>query len=166
MSSLSASGRSNGERLDSASAATMKMTKPAAPHGVNTCQWGTKPHFQPACAATMPVVESVPAAHDDRHDGEQQRQLVADQLRQGAHRGEQRVLVVARPAGHEDRQLGRGAGGEEVEDAGVQVDRQEVAAVRDDGEGQEGEGDEGDRRQEVQHAGRRRAGRCPPWSAS
>ena len=117
MSSLSASGRSNGERLDSARAETMKMAKPAAPQGVNTSQWGTKPHFQPDCAATMPVVESVPVASDDRHDREQQRQLVADQLGQGAHRGEKRVLVVARPAGHEDRELRRRAGGEEVEDA-------------------------------------------------
>src|ERR1035438_5080358 len=62
ISSLSASGRSNGERLDSASAETMKIAKAAAPQGVNTCQWGTKPHFQPDCAATTPAVESVPAA--------------------------------------------------------------------------------------------------------
>jgi hypothetical protein len=33
ISSLSASGRSKGDRLDSARAATMKMTKPAKPQG-------------------------------------------------------------------------------------------------------------------------------------
>src|SRR3954462_4092501 len=46
-SSLSASGKSKGERLDSARAEIRKMTKPAKPHGVKTCQWGRMPAVQP-----------------------------------------------------------------------------------------------------------------------
>jgi hypothetical protein len=43
ISSLSASGRSNGDRFDSASAAVMKIAKPANPQGVSTNQWGMNP---------------------------------------------------------------------------------------------------------------------------
>src|ERR1019366_9500001 len=62
MSSLSASGRSKGDRFDSASAAIMKITKPAKPHGVNTYQCGMKPQCQEPCCATIAVVESEPAS--------------------------------------------------------------------------------------------------------
>src|ERR1700691_2781510 len=55
--SLSASGRSKGERLDSAKAATMKMKNPTAPQGVSMNQRGSKPHFQPDWAWTIPLVE-------------------------------------------------------------------------------------------------------------
>ena len=78
--------------------------------------------------------------HDDGNDGEQQRQLVADELGQRAHGGQQRVLVVAGPAGHEDRELGRGASREEVEQGGVELDRDHVPA-----EGQNGEAEERER---------------------
>ena len=60
MSSLSASGKSKGERLLSASAAMRKMMKPAKPHGVKTNQCGKIPKVQKPCAAAMSLVESVP----------------------------------------------------------------------------------------------------------
>lgn len=62
ISSLSASGRSKGERFDSASAEIMKIEKPAAPHGVKTSQFGTAPQRQPDWAATIPVGEREPVA--------------------------------------------------------------------------------------------------------
>ena len=87
----------------------------------------------------------------DGDDGEQQRQLVRDELRERAHGGEQRVFVVARPAGHEDRELGRGAGGEEVEQRGVEFDGDHVPPEREHGESHQRECDDDDRREIVQH---------------
>src|SRR6185437_5570729 len=69
----SPSGRSNGERFDSAVAAIINRRNPAIPHGVNTYQWyGHTPQY-PACRSTIVVVESDPAiittAIDDRISG-------------------------------------------------------------------------------------------------
>src|SRR6185437_9413338 len=69
----SASGKSNGERFDSAVAAIINRMNPASPHGVKTYQWyGHTPQY-PACRSTIVVVESDPAiittAIDDRISG-------------------------------------------------------------------------------------------------
>ena len=40
--------------------------------------------------------------HDDRKHGDDERQFVADHLRDRAHRAQHREFVVASPAGHED----------------------------------------------------------------
>ena len=87
---------------------------------------------------------------DDGHPGEEQREFVADELREGAHGREEGVFVAARPAGHKDREFGGGTGGEEVEDTGVEFDGDEVAAVGNDGEGENREREQHDRREEVQ----------------
>ena len=89
--------------------------------------------------------------HHDWHPREEQRKFVADELRERPHRGEQRVFVVARPAGHEDGEFGRGAGGKEVEHRGVEFERHKVAAVGNHREGENGKREQRDGREEVQH---------------
>ena len=59
----------------------------------------------------------------DHHadDREHERQLVGDELRGGAQRAEQRVLVGARPAGHQHADDRQARHRERVEDADVEV---------------------------------------------
>jgi len=100
MISLSASGKSNGERFDSASADTMKITKAREnPTAVETrASAGGSRNFQPACASTMPVVERRAGEHCDRHPTRgEQRQFIADQLRQRAHGCEQVSICSGSP---------------------------------------------------------------------
>ena len=95
-SSCSASTRSNGGRLSSAVAAIMKMTNGTKPVAT-MCQ-----SMSSSWTATMPVVLSVPAKQQHGRQAEPERRLVADHLRGGPHRAEQRVLRAARPAGEHD----------------------------------------------------------------
>ena len=64
---------------------------------------------------------SVPGKHHGADDREGQRDLVADHLRGAAQPAEQRVLVVARPAGDEQADHRQAEDGEEVDDADVEV---------------------------------------------
>ena len=88
--------------------------------------------------------------HHDRHDRENERQFIADELGKGAHGGEQGVFVPATPAGHEDGELRGGAGGEEVEERGIKLDRDEISAEGQDGEAEQREGHDEDGCEEVE----------------
>ncbi len=68
--------------------------------------------------------------HHHGHGGKDERDFVADHLRDGAHRAEQRVFVAARPAGHENGNFHRAADGEEKQQAGVVVGHGHVFAER------------------------------------
>ena len=84
---------------------------------------GTMNHM-PNCA---PYNILHPHTACEQHRNEQcqhQRHFVADQLRDDAERAEQRILVVARPARHHDRQRANGANGDEVENARCRGQRQ------------------------------------------
>ena len=114
MISLSASGRSKGERLVSASAAMKKMTKAAKPHGEKTNQFPARLH-----AGDFGGVEA--ADHHHHNDcGKHERDFVADHLRDGAHAAEQRVLVARGPAGHEDCKRVKAGDGEKENDRAIE----------------------------------------------
>ena len=68
--------------------------------------------------------------HDHRNRGKDERNLIADHLRNGAHRAQQGVFISAGPAGHEDRQFDDGAGGKKVEDPGIQIDGHHISTDR------------------------------------
>ena len=69
-------------------------------------------------------------AQDDADEREAEGKLVADELRGGAQRAEQRVLVVRRPAGEGDAVDADGGDAEDDEQADVDVgDLKEVEAV-------------------------------------
>ena len=68
--------------------------------------------------------------HDDGYRRNDERHLVADHLRDCAHRAEQGILVSTRPAGHEHGQLGRRTHREEEQHTRVHVDRRHVEAIR------------------------------------
>ena len=87
--------------------------------------------------------------HDDGDGGKDQRDFVADHLRNRPHRAEQRVFVAARPTGHEHGQLGCRADREEKQHAGVEVNRDHVAADGQNGVSQQHRHDERDGREEV-----------------
>ena len=90
-------------------------------------------------------VERLRAQHhaDQR---EAQRQFVADQLRGGAQRAEQRVLVVRRPAGERDAVDADGGDAENDQQADVDIgDLEEVHAI-DPGDRSEGHHGDGDQR--------------------
>ncbi len=74
-------------------------------------------------------VERAGAEHDaDQREAE--RELVADDLRGGAQRAEQRVLVVRRPAGERDAVDADGGDAEDDQQADVDVgDLEDVDAV-------------------------------------
>ena len=87
--------------------------------------------------------------HDDDDGGKNQRDLVADHLRDGAHGPEQGVLASAGPSGHEDGQFHHGADGEEVEDSGVEIDEHHISADGENRIAQERRRDQKDRRQKM-----------------
>ena len=148
-SSCSASTRSNGGRLSSAVAAMTKTTNGTTPVAMRF-------QFRTVVLRDDDAVGGQRARHE-HHGGHRQaeRGLVADHLRRGPHRAEQRVLRARRPAGqhdavdrdrahgqHEqdaDRRVGHlqvaSRGRRCVDDAVVAVG--EVAADRDDGEDEE-----------------------------
>ena len=87
--------------------------------------------------------------HDDGKHGNNERQLVADHLRDRAHRAQHREFIVASPAGHENAELGRRSDGEEKQDAAIDRERRHVPAVGNDAEGQDRRGGNHDRRDEM-----------------
>ena len=94
-------------------------------------------------------MESDPRSHDDGDRREEQWYFVADHLGYGAHGSKQRILIAARPAGHEYRQFRDGSNSEEEEHAGVEVGGDHVAADGQHCVGQEGHGQQHKRRQKM-----------------
>ena len=88
-------------------------------------------------------------SHDDRDGGQDERHFVADHLRNGAHGAQQRVLVPARPAGHEHRQLRRRADGEEKQHAAIEVHSGHVPSHRHHRKGQQHRHHQDQRREEM-----------------
>ena len=124
-SSDSASGRSNGGRLVSASA-EMKNTMNIG----NSCsQFQSSSELGSAgvvpgpsfCALTMSVRLSEPDAQQHGDDDEADRDLVGHHLRGRAQRAEERVLRVRRPAAHDDAVDAERGDGEQIEHADVEV---------------------------------------------
>ena len=101
--SLSASVRSNGVRLPSAVAAMKKTTNASG------CWKTYQFQNQPDWCSTMVLRLQRAGEHDHADRREQQRQLVADDLRRGAQAAQQRVLVEARPAAHHQADHGQAA---------------------------------------------------------
>ena len=162
MISDSPSGRSKGERLDSAVRGDHEEDEAGEAPGRED-----EPVRQDAGVAGLLVDDGDGGERaggmmtDDR--GEDQRNFVADHLGDGAHGAEQRVLVAARPAGHEDGEFDDRADGEEEQHAGVQVDEHHVAADGQHGVGQEGRDDQQRPAPGSGRPGPRCAGRCLPW---
>ncbi len=124
--------------------------KPANPQGVKTNQCG-----QIAGVAGLHVDDGDgrerAGRHDDDDRGEHQRHFVADHLRDGAHRAEQRIFIAAGPAGHEDGEFHQRADGEEEKHAGIQIRQHHVAADGQHRVGKECRDDQQQRRQKVHH---------------
>ena len=149
-SSLSASGRSNGARADSATPPKRKTRKPTA------C--GTTNQSVASCFDTMSVsCERLAHEHDAEH-AERERHLVRDELRARAHRSEQRVLRLRRPAADDEPVDADRAEREDedqrdrhVQDLAVDVPVVDVPTgpVRDHGERREGRERRDDRRDDV-----------------
>ena len=113
--SESASVRSNGVRFASAVAAMKKIR--AAERLAEDVPVG-----EPARLVLGDLVHAHRAGQEDQPDHRQhQRDLVADDLGRGAQAAEQRVLVVARPARHQQPDHRQPADREEVQQPEVQV---------------------------------------------
>ena len=79
------------------------------------------PKIEPFCWNVHDALQVHRAGLDhDADDREHERQLVGDQLRGGAQRAEQRVLVRARPAGHQHADDRQARDRERVEHADVE----------------------------------------------
>ena len=120
--SESASVRSNGVRFASAVAAMKKISAPSGWRNTNQFQ------NQPACCVGDAVRLIVPGEQDQADDRQGERDLVGDDLGRGAEAAQQRVLVEARPAGHEQADDGHAADREQVEQADVEVLADEAPA--------------------------------------
>ncbi len=82
------------------------------------------------CCSTIKRRFRVPARKHHAHQRETQRQLVADQLRRGAQRAQQRILVVRRPAGQRNAVDADGGDAQNHQQADVHVgDLEEVRAA-------------------------------------
>ena len=127
--SESASVRSNGVRLASAVAAMKKIsTRERLLEHV--------PVGEPARLVEHDLVEAHrPGQQDQADDRQRERDLVADDLRRRAEAAEQRVLVVARPAGHQQPDDRQPADGEEVQQPEVEVLAEQAGRERDDQQG-------------------------------
>ncbi len=80
---------------------------------------------------TMIVEIEGPGAKDDADQREAESEFVADQLRGGAERAEQGILVVRRPAGERDAVDADGGDAEDHEQADVDVgDLEEMEIAR------------------------------------
>ena len=150
--SESASVRSNGVRFASAVAAMKKISAPSG--------WRNTYQFQnpPVLLLAIWFRLIVPASRIRPTTDERQRDLVADDLGRRAQAAQQRVLVEARPAGHQQADDGQAADGEQVQQADVEVLADEArgplpglgvdepGAERDDEEGHHGREEHDDRR--------------------
>ena len=148
-----------GVRLPSASCAMKKMTKATVAKGfVKT----NHSQGQPPCARMIPCIERVPGHEHRHHDRDAGRDLVGDDLRGGAHAAEERPLGVRRPAGEQDADHDERGDRDDVEDADVEVGRDEALA---EGQRHEDEREARRRRSTARRgrgAGRPRRGRGPP----
>ena len=134
-SSDSASSRSKGGRLVSASAETK-----------NTTNIGSKRQPVPAEQAEGAVLRlddlvQIERAGAEQHgdDDEADRDFVGDHLRCGAERGEEGVFGVRGPAGHDHAVDLQGRDGEDVEDADIDVGDGPAVGHRNDRPGGERE---------------------------
>ena len=120
--SESASVRSNGVRFASAAAAMKKISAPSGwrkmYQSVNQPDWFVDDRVQAHRAGQQ----------DQPDDRQGQRDLVADDLGRGAQAAEQRVLVVAGPAGHQQAHHRQAADREEVQQPQVDVLAEEARA--------------------------------------
>ena len=125
--SESASVRSNGVRFASAVAAMKKIRNASG-----CCQMYQSVN-QPAWFRTMTVRSIVPAIRITPDDGQDERDLVAHDLRGRAQPAEQRVLVEARPAAHQQPDDRQAADREEVQQPQVEArPHHAVGRERDD----------------------------------
>ena len=109
-----------------------------------------QPKSSPLCWKCDDALQAHRAGLDhDTDDREHERQLVRDELRGGAQRAEQRVLVRARPTGHQHADDREGRDRERVEHADV-----ETAATTSRGPG--GDHDEHEERRQHDDRGRER----------
>jgi hypothetical protein len=114
--SLSPSATSKGARFVSASP-EMKYTKNIGRSGSQN-QW--KSRSRRPGARRSREVHALPG-HERAHEREAHRELVGDHLRRRAHRAEEGVLRVRRPAGDDHAVDAERGHGEQHEDAGVDV---------------------------------------------
>ena len=145
----SPSGTSNGVRFDSTRPETKNKMNAAAPHGVKTNQRGTNAKRVAALRRDNRIGRKRADDHHDRKHGDDQRQFVADHLRDRAHRAEHRELVVAPPAGHEHRELRGRTNGKEKQNAAVDRKRRHVSAVRNHAKGKNRRRRDQDRREKM-----------------
>ena len=148
-SSDSASTRSNGGRLVSASAETKKTT--------NIGNSGSQ--YQPKHAASRRVLRlrrcaerlSEPAHEQHGDDDEADRDFVGHHLRRRAQRREERIFRVRRPARHDDAVDHQRGDREDVEDADIDVGDHPAGIDRDHRPGGERQ-HAGDQRRQQEHA--------------
>ena len=158
-SSDSASTRSNGGRLVSASAEMKNTTN----IGNSASQYQSSAEVgRPSVRAEAGLLRVDDGGHVERADAQQHgdddeadRDLVGDHLRRRAQRAQERVFRVRRPAAHDDAVDAERGDREQVEDADVEVGDDPLAPAvlvdRDHGPGGEREGRGGERRQQ-EHA--------------
>ena len=138
----SASGRSNGARLVSATMAMAKMKKATSPSGKNLktnhialrlLRLHDADHAQRAGAV------GVEAGHQDGgNHGEAHRHFVRNHLRAGAQRADQRIVRVGSPSRRDDAQHAERRHAQHEEDADVHVGDGMRGAERNDNENREG----------------------------
>ena len=87
--------------------------------------------------------------HHHRQDCDNERQLVADHLRDRPHRAQHRKLVVTAPAGHEHGELRCRSNGKEKEDPAINRKRRHAPAIRNDAEGENCGGSDQDWREKM-----------------
>ena len=142
-SSDSASGRSKGGRLVSASAEmknTMNIGNSGSQNQSRKLSHGTPSMWaRPIwpCATTMSL--QVQRAHAEQHrdDHEADRDFVGHHLRGRAQRAEEGVFRVRRPAGHDDAVDAERGDGEDVEDADIDVGDRPAGVERNHHPGRE-----------------------------
>ena len=143
-SSNSASSRSKGGRLVSASAEMKNTTNIGQ-------QRQPVPAEQPERAVLrLDDVAEIERAGAEQHgdDDEADRDLVGDHLRRRAERGEEGVFRVRRPAGHDHAVDLKARDGEDVEDADIEIGHLPALGDRDDRPGRERQPGGDQRRQE------------------
>ena len=145
-SSVSASGRSNGARLVSATAAIRKMTKASGWERMYQLLISKGPISSVSLLGDDDVAQAERAGQDEDADqGEPEDDLVGDDLRGRAEPAEQRV-AVGRGVGAEDDAVDADrAEGEDEEGADVEVGDEEVDVAAEDLD-RAAEGDHGDAR--------------------
>ena len=94
--------------------------------------------------------------HHNRKHGNDERNLVAEHLRDRTHRAEHREFVVASPARHEHSELRCRSHSEEKQNAAVDHERSHVPAIRNHAEGENRRRRNQDRREKMHNLVRTR----------